>query len=109
VNWAPVASESCINIDGERGDKPARNFEYMLEKLDGIGVKKEKILHTAESVFHDHKPANDFGLKSCWVCRRHAQQGFGATMNPGQLPRVDIKFNSMHELVKTYQEQLRVK
>jgi 2-haloacid dehalogenase len=90
--------------------KPAaRNFEYMLEKPDGIGIKKEKILHTAESMFHDHRPDNDFGLNSCWIYRRHAQQGFGATMNPGELPRVDFKFISMHELVKAHQEQLRVK
>jgi putative hydrolase of the HAD superfamily len=87
----------------------ARNFEYMIEKLEGIGVKREKILHTAESMFHDHKPANDHGLKSCWIYRRNAQQGFGATMNPGQMPHVDFKFNSMHELVKAHQEQLRVK
>lgn len=90
--------------------KPAaRNFDYMLEKLAGFGVRKEKILHTAESMFHDHKPANDFGLKSCWIYRRHAQQGFGAAMNPGQMPNVDLKFNSMHELVKAHQGQLRLK
>jgi putative hydrolase of the HAD superfamily len=90
--------------------KPSvRNFEYMIEKLEGIGVKREKILHTAESMFHDHKPANDHGLKSCWIYRRNAQQGFGATMNPGQMPHVDFKFNSMHELVKAHREQLRVK
>jgi putative hydrolase of the HAD superfamily len=90
--------------------KPAeRNFEYMLEKLDGLRVKKEKILHTAESMFHDHKPANDSGLASCWIYRRHAQEGFGATMHPGQMPRVDFRFNSMHELVKAHQEQLRAK
>jgi putative hydrolase of the HAD superfamily len=87
----------------------ARNFDYMIEKLEGIGVKKEKILHTAESMFHDHKPANDHGLKSCWIYRRHAQQGFGATMNPGQMPHADFKFNSMLELVNAHQEQLRVK
>jgi len=90
--------------------KPSsRNFDYMIEKLAGIGVKKEKILHTAESMFHDHKPANDHGLKSCWIWRRHAEQGFGATMNPGQMPHVDFRFNSMHELVKAHQEQLRVR
>jgi 2-haloacid dehalogenase len=90
--------------------KPAaRNFDYMLEKLAGFGVRKEKILHTAESMFHDHKPANDVGLKSCWIYRRHAQQGFGATMNPGQMPNVDFKFNGMHELAKAHQEQLRAK
>src|SRR4029077_14251997 len=48
------------------------NFEYMLEKLGSIGVAKEQVLHTAESMFHDHKPANDFRLKSCWMHRRHA-------------------------------------
>jgi 2-haloacid dehalogenase len=85
----------------------ARNFEYMIEKLAEIGVRREKILHTAESMFHDHKPANDCGLKSCWIYRRHAHQGFGATMNPGQMPRFDFKFNSMFEFAKAHQEQLR--
>ena len=90
--------------------KPAaRNFNYMLEKLDVLGIRKDKVLHTAESMFHDHKPANDCGLKSCWIYRRHAQQGFGATMSPAQMPHVDVKFNSMHELVKAHQKQLAVK
>jgi putative hydrolase of the HAD superfamily len=90
--------------------KPSpRNFDYMIEKMESIGVKKEKILHTAESMFHDHKPANDHGLASCWIYRRHAQEGFGATMHPGQMPHVDFRFNSMNELVKAHQEQLRVK
>ena len=89
--------------------KPAaRNFDYMIEKLGEIGVRREKILHTAESMFHDHKPANDHGLKSCWIYRRHDKEGFGATMNPGQMPHFDFRFTSMHELVKTHQEQLRV-
>ena len=87
--------------------KPSpRNFDYMLEKLDGLGVKREKILHTAESMFHDHKPANEFELASCWIYRRHAQDGFGATMNPGQLPHVDFRFDSMADLVKAHQEAL---
>jgi len=30
-------------------------------------------------------------------------------MNPGQMPNVAFRFDSMHELVKTQQEQLRVK
>ena len=85
----------------------AQNFEYMIEKLEGIGVRRDKILHTAESMFHDHKPANDHGLKSCWIYRRHAQPGFGATMNPGQMPHVDVKFKSMAEFAKAHQEQLR--
>lgn len=84
-----------------------RNFEYMMLKMDSLGVRKETILHTAESLFHDHQPANGFGVKSCWIYRRHADVGFGATMNPGSLPNVDFRFDSMAALAKMHQEHLR--
>lgn len=88
--------------------KPAdRNFDYMLEKIADIGVEKHEILHTAESMFHDHGPANRHGLTNCWIYRRHDQEGFGATMNPGEMPRYDFRFNSMADLVKAHQEALR--
>lgn len=88
--------------------KPSeRNFDYMLEKLASLGVQKAEILHTAESMFHDHGPANRHGLASCWIYRRHDQQGFGATMNPGEMPKYDFRFNSMADLVKAHQEELR--
>jgi hypothetical protein len=35
----------------------ARNFEYMLRKLKTLGIEKNQILHTAESLFHDHATA----------------------------------------------------
>jgi len=82
------------------------NFEYMLEKLATIGVGADKILHTAESLFHDHGPANDLRLKTCWIYRRHADEGFGATMNPGKAPKVDYKFNSMADLVTAHQAEV---
>jgi FMN phosphatase YigB (HAD superfamily) len=81
----------------------------MLEKLGERGIGKEKILHTAESLFHDHKPANEFGLASCWIYRRHAKQGFGATMNPGSQPKFDFRFNSMADLVTAHQDALQRK
>ncbi len=84
--------------------KPSpRNFEYMLEKLEGYGIGKSEILHTAESMFHDHKPANDFGLASCWIHRRHERKGFGATMNPGAMPRTNFRFTSMAEMAKRHE------
>ncbi|OBQ85678.1 haloacid dehalogenase type II [Mesorhizobium sp. WSM3873] len=84
----------------------ARNFDYMLEKLATIGVEKSKVLHTAESMFHDHAPANRVGLASCWIYRRHADQGFGATMHPGGMPNVDFRFDSMADLVKAHRQEL---
>lgn len=88
--------------------KPSlKNFEYMLDKLASMGIAQKDILHTAESLFHDHKPANSMGLASCWIYRRHQDEGFGATMNPGELPKYDFQFTSMAELAKAHQEQLR--
>jgi 2-haloalkanoic acid dehalogenase type II len=87
--------------------KPSpRNFEYMLEKLSLRGIKKGEILHTAESLFHDHGPANQFGLASCWIHRRHEQGGFGATMNPEKAPHTDFRFTSMAEMAKAHREAL---
>ncbi len=87
--------------------KPSdRNFDYMLEKLKTVGIEKRDILHTAESMFHDHGPANRHGLANCWIYRRHADQGFGATMNPGDMPSVDFRFNSMADLVHAHKSEL---
>ena len=77
-----------------------RNFDYMLEKLNGLGIEKSNILHTAESMFHDHGPANRHGLASCWIYRRHQDEGFGATMNPGDMPAYDFRFTSMAEMAE---------
>ena len=83
-----------------------RNFEYMLETLARQGIGKRDILHTAESMFHDHAPANKHGLANCWIYRRHDQEGFGATMNPGTMPKYDFRFNSMAEMVEAHRKEL---
>lgn len=88
--------------------KPAdANFEYMLAMLKGRGIGKSDILHTAESLFHDHVPANRHGLKTCWIYRRHEQEGFGATMPPGEKPRYDFCFKSMVEMAEAHEREMR--
>ncbi len=83
--------------------KPSeRNFEYMIDKLKSLGTAKTEILHTAESLFHDHGPANRHGLASCWIYRRHGQKGFGATRDPGVMPKHDFRFNSMADLAAAH-------
>lgn len=86
--------------------KPSdRNFDYMLEHLRRRDIEKHDILHTAESMFHDHVPGKRRDLASCWIYRRHDQEGFGATMTPGDLPDVTFRFNSMADFVKAHQEE----
>ena len=84
-----------------------KNFHYMFDHLADLGLKKTEVLHVAESLFHDHQPANRLGLANCWIYRRYEQEGFGATMDPGERPKVDFKFHSMSDLVKAHQETLR--
>jgi 2-haloacid dehalogenase len=55
--------------------KPAeRNFEVAFERL---GLPRERILHVAQSIFHDHVTAKRLGLATVWIDRRGG--GSGAT------------------------------
>ncbi|MEB8389137.1 haloacid dehalogenase type II [Rhodobacteraceae bacterium KMM 6894] len=83
-----------------------RNFDYMLEHLARLGIDKGDILHTAESMFHDHGPANRHGLANCWIYRRHDKEGFGATMNPGDMPTYDLMYHSMADLVAAHKAEM---
>jgi 2-haloacid dehalogenase len=60
-----------------RSYKPSLvNFELAFETID---VPRERILHVAQSLFHDHVPAKQLGLTSVWIDRRHDKPGAGAT------------------------------
>ena len=91
--------------------KPSpRNFEYMLRRLkEDFGFEKKDILHTAQSLFHDHAPANQFGLASAWIDRRHADKGWGATMPPPGTPKFDFRFNSMIEMAQAHRQELQAR
>ena len=88
------------------GGAQVGTVEHLLAALYGLGVDKAEILHTAESLFHDHAPANHFALASCWIHRRHDQDGFGATMDPGRLPDYDFRFTSMAEMVEAHKAEV---
>jgi 2-haloacid dehalogenase len=103
-----VAFDAIFTAEDIGSYKPSpRNFKYLLDKLAARGIEKEHILHTAESLFHDHAPANEFGLANCWIHRRHAEGGFGATMSPGKTPHTEFRFSSMAEMAAAHREALR--
>ena len=53
-----------------------RGFELMFER---VGLPPARILHVAQSLFHDHVPAKRLGLSTVWVDRRAGRAGAGAT------------------------------
>lgn len=87
--------------------KPSqRAFDYLLARLAGLGVARHEVLHVAESLFHDHLPANRHGLANAWIHRRHAAGGFGATRDPGEMPRIGVSFTSMAALAEAHRAEL---
>jgi len=84
--------------------KPASaNFEYMLEHLEkDLGLKKAEVLHTAQSLFHDHIPAKLFGLANAWIDRRRLSESgnWGATAKVKESPQIDFKYFSMAEMAQ---------
>jgi 2-haloacid dehalogenase len=68
--------------------KPSlRNFEYLIQHA---AVPKHKLLHVAQSLYHDIAPANQMGIPTAWVNRRHGLGGSGATPQAKAEPDVVV-------------------
>ena len=75
--------------------KPSlENFRTALARF---GAPKEKVLHVAQSLFHDIAPAKSLGLPTVWVDRRRHKAGSGAT--PPAAVRPDIVVPDLNGLV----------
>ena len=76
--------------------KPSpRNFEALAVERERLGIGDGRLLHVAQSLFHDHAPAKAAGLPTVWINRRHAQPGWGATPEPQAPVTPDWEFPSM--------------
>jgi len=80
-----------------------RNFEYMLEKVESkFGVEKHQVLQTAQSQFHDHKPAKALGIRSVWIARKNALMG-----TTGE-EVYDWRFNTLGEMTDAVEEEAKM-
>ena len=83
--------------------KPSEaNFQRAFERL---GLPRERILHVAQSLFHDHVPAKRLGLSTVWIDRRHDRAGSGATPPANATP--DATFPDMATFAKAATRDLR--
>jgi 2-haloacid dehalogenase len=103
-----VAFDAVFTAEDVGSYKPdPRNFHYMIAALKQAGQAESDILHVAQSLFHDHAPANAAGLRSAWIDRRAGAAGAGATPPPPAGVRWDFRFTSMAELVEAHRDALR--
>lgn len=91
-----VEFDRIITAEDVKAYKPAPNhFEALDAALDDMGIPRERLLHVAQSLFHDHVPAKRHGLPSVWINRRHDRPGWGATPEPQGEFTYDLEFPTM--------------
>lgn len=83
-----VELDWLITAEQVRSYKPStRNFEIALATM---GIAPEKLLHVAQSLYHDIVPAASMGISTVWVNRRHEKTGFGATLPASGQPDWEV-------------------
>ena len=75
-----------------------RMFERAFEVIGELGIPKERIVHVAQSLYHDHVPAKALGLTTVWVDRYRGKHGTGATVLPATDVQPDYTVTSLREL-----------
>ncbi len=94
-----VQFDAIVTAQDVGAYKPADNhFDALDGVLAKLGVPRSRLLHVAQSLFHDHVPATRHGIASVWIDRRHDRPGWGATPEPREKYRVEMKFPSMAAL-----------
>jgi 2-haloalkanoic acid dehalogenase type II len=102
-----VAFDAICTAEDIGSYKPdRRNFDFMLRIVkDKFGAAPTDILHTAQSLFHDHQTAKAMGLATNWIDRRAGKAGGGAT-KPIEGISTDFRFTSMAAFVEAHRKGL---
>ncbi|GAA3588067.1 haloacid dehalogenase type II [Nonomuraea rosea] len=91
-----VTFTSILTAEDIGSYKPSpRNFAALLHEAGRLGVAEGRLLHVAQSLFHDHVPAKAAGLPTVWINRRHDNPGGGATPAPSADVTPDRTYPSM--------------
>ena len=100
-----VTFDKIITAEDVGAYKPAPNhFEALDAALAELNVPRERLLHVAQSLFHDHVPAKRHGLDSVWINRRHGSPGWGATPEPAEKFSYALEFPSMEAFAAAARE-----
>jgi 2-haloacid dehalogenase len=88
VNHLQIDFDHVVTAEQVGSYKPSHN--NFLRAIERVGVSKREILHVAQSLYHDIRPANELGLSNAWVNRRKGRLGFGATAPATATPTLEV-------------------
>lgn len=73
-------------------------FHQVFDHVADDGGSRADILHTAQSQYHDIGISRELGMTNVWIQRRHAQTGYGGTIEPTSFTEPDYHFHALIEL-----------
>ena len=82
-------------------------FHHVFSFIEKNGGSKEDILHTAQSQYHDIGISRQLGMTNAWIQRRHAQKGYGGTIEPREFTAPDYHFHSLTELAEAVEAEAK--
>jgi 2-haloacid dehalogenase len=104
-----VALDGFVSAEEVGAYKPDRRmFDRALTVARDWGIPRQRILHVAQSLFHDIEPAKRLGLRTVWVDRRAGRAG-GATPKAGGAVEPDLRVTSLGELVALERAERRAR
>lgn len=68
---------AVITAEDTRSYKPA--IGHFWRAIQTLGVPGARVLHVAQSLYHDITPAQSMGISTVWVNRHSGRDGHGAT------------------------------
>ena len=91
-----VKFDWIVTAQQVRSYKPSEN--NFLRAFERIGVPRARIIHVAQSRYHDIGPAKRLGVSTVWVNRRFRKTGDGAT--PGSDAKPDLEVPDLATLAE---------
>lgn len=93
--------DDAVTAEDVGVNKPdPRVFAYCFGRQSVCGYNKADWLHVAQSHYHDIGVAHRFGVRTCWVERRHGKMGTGATPDTRGTTTPDYHVTSLAGVVK---------
>ncbi len=94
-----VAFDAVVTAEEVGAYKPdPAMFLRAFEVLEGMGVPRARVLHVAQSLYHDVAPAHALGLPVVWVHRRTGGEGQGASAAAAVDVSPDLEVSDLAEL-----------
>ncbi|HMD15572.1 MAG TPA: haloacid dehalogenase type II [Terriglobales bacterium] len=94
-----IEFDGVITAQQARSYKPSlNNFQIALRTL---ALSPDRLLHAAQSVYHDVVPARSLGISTVWVNRKSARPGIGAVRASAGRPDMEVPdLASLVEIVR---------